>query len=162
MSDKFKVVGAGTLAQNMLQQSAAGQKLAAQLTELAAKYPDCDVQIYDDEVMLVAKNENQDLQKIGERIHAAAEGMVDAVGAREQRELQMWQNWADGWKPGVQGLLDMANNQRHYDFYTYGPLQPRRVKTKKGPRHYRVQMVRRACSKGFLSRALIYQVPGYV
>lgn len=161
MDGKFKVVGAGALAQNMLQHSAASH-LAAQLTELAAKYPDYDVQIYQDEVMLVAKNENQDLQKIGERIHAAAEGMVDAVGAREQRELQMWHNWAAGWKPGVQGLLDMANNQRHYDFYTYGGLQPRLVKTKKGPRRYRVQMVHLACSKGFLSRALIYQLPGSV
>lgn len=162
MDDKLKVVGAGALAQNMLQHSAASQHLAAQLTELAAKYPGCDVQIYDDEVMLVAKNENHDLQKIGECIHAAAEGMVDAVGAREQRELQRWQNWAAGWKPGVQGLLDMAHNQRHYDFYAYGALQPRLVKTKKGPRRYRVQMVRRACSKGFLSRALIYRLPGSV
>lgn len=128
------------------QSLAASQMMQDQLANLAALYPDCDVQIVNqDEIVLVAKNDNPTLKDIGERIHAAAEGRINAIAASEDRELQRWKSWAAGWRPGIQGLLDMAQNKRAYDFYV-APVR-RIVKTKKGPRRFRVQMVYPAGAK---------------
>lgn len=147
-----------SLSQNMVQQYACARHMQDHLDRLAALYPDCDVRIGEhDEVFLVAKNENPDLKAIGERVHAAAEGMFDAISAQEQRELQRWQGYAAGWKEGVQGLLDFAQDahtQAVHDFYVCPPARPHLVKTKKGPRRYRVQMVRQYYSEDFCTAAL--------
>lgn len=158
MANEFKPLHGALLLQNMLQGRSAGQRINSYLAELAAIYPNCDVQIGEhDEVFLIAKNDNPDLKTVGERVHAAAEGMLNALGAREQREPQMWDNWAGGWKEGLQGLLDMAHNARAtgvHDFYVCPPLRPRLVKSKKGPRRYRVRMVRCYYAEDLCSKAL--------
>lgn len=157
MDNKFKPLYGGRIAQNMLQQHTCAQHMQDHLGKLAALYPDCDVRIEQDEIFLVAKNENSDLKAIAERVHAAAEGMFDAISAQKQRELQRWQGYAAGWKEGVQGLLDFAQDARTqavHDFYVCPPTRPHLVKTKKGPRRYRVQMVCRYYTENFCHKAL--------
>lgn len=173
------------LSRNMLQSAAAAKQAAESLARIKEQYPDHDIEIFQDEILLTPKVPlpTVDMEALSLSLRKNEDEMIArileidslTVPAAPAEEVLSWfdsvqpkqGNWGGAkrdpktlmqefteelregnltmmhlsYDQGIEALWGMADIGRHY--YLVPPLRPCIVKTKKGPRRYRAQMVRR-------------------